>query len=113
MIFGKLDRKLTLLNQVYTTNAYGERIAGSGTSVTIYGDFNFKSGKANYESDVFIGEQRIECLIRYRDSIGVSPDFYIRNGDTSYAITGIREVGRKDKMILTLERKDLKDIFST
>ena len=113
MIFGKLDRKLTLLNQVYTTNAYGERIAGSDTSVTIYGDFNFKSGKANYESDVFIGEQTIECLIRYRTAIGISPDYYIKNGVTSYAITGIREVGRKDKMILTLERKDLKDIFST
>jgi len=113
MIFGKLDRKLSLINQTFTTNAYGERIAGSGTSVTIYGDFNFKSGKANYESDVFIGEQTIECLIRYRTAIGPSPDWYIRNGDRLYSINGIREVGRKDKMILTLERKVLKDIFST
>ena len=114
MIFGKLDRKLSLINQTYTTNAYGERIAGTpASSIIIYGDFNFKSGKTSYESDVFVNEQTIECLIRYRTAIGPSPDWYIRNGDRLYSINGIREVGRKDKLILTLERKVLKDIFST
>ena len=113
MIFGKLDRKLTLFNQTFTTNAYGERIAGTPTSVTIYADFNFKAGKTSYESDVFVGEQMVECLIRYRTAIGTSPDFYLTNGDDEFAILGIKEIGRKDKMILTIVKRDLKDIFSS
>ena len=113
MIFGKLDRKLTLINQAFGINEYGERVKAGASLVTIYGNFNFKSGRTSYESDAFVQEQTIECLIRYRTAIDTSPNFYIANGDTNYAITGIREVGRKDKLIITLERKHLKDIFST
>ena len=113
MIFGKLDRKLTLFNQTFTTNAYGERVSGSAASVTIFADFNFKGGKTSYESDVFVGEQMVECLIRYRTSIGTSPDFYLSDGDNEYAILGIKEIGRKDKMLLTIVKKELKDIFSS
>ena len=113
MIFGKLDRKLTLFNQTFTTNSYGERVAGTPTSVTIYADFNFKSGKLKYESDALVGSQMIECLIRYRTAIGTSPDFYLSDGDDKYAIESIKEVGRKDKMILSIVKKDLKAIFSS
>lgn len=113
MIFGKLDTKLTLYNQTFTTNSYGERVAGTPTSVSIYADFNYKSGKLNYESDVLVGSQMIECLIRYRTAIGTSPDFYLSDGDNEFAIESIREIGRKEKMILTIVKKDLKDIFSS
>jgi head-tail adaptor len=113
MIFGKLDRKLTLYNQTFTTNTYGERVSSTPTSVTIYADFNFKSGSTKFESDVLVNEENIECLIRYRTAIGVSPDYYLTDGDISYAITSIREVGRKDKMILSINKKDLTAIFSS
>jgi hypothetical protein len=55
----------------------------------------------------------VECLIRYRTAIGTSPDFYLSDGDNEYAILGIKEIGRKDKMLLTIVKKDLKDIFSS
>tara|TARA_R110001592_G_scaffold79084_1_gene236881 strand:+ start:6598 stop:6939 length:342 start_codon:yes stop_codon:yes gene_type:complete len=111
MIFGKLDRKLTLYKQPFTTNEYGERVASTATSVTIYADFNFKSGSTKFESDVLVNEENIECLIRYRGDIGTSPTYYIKNGTQEYAITSIREVGRKDKMILSINQKDLKGIL--
>ena len=115
MIFGKLDRKLTLYKQGFTKNLYGELESTSTTNVTIYGSFDFKGVNLSYESDALVSENKIECLIRYRELnlIGVSPLYYIKNGNTSYAIRGIRQVGRKDKMILDLELKDLENIFTS
>ena len=113
MIFGKLDRKLTLYKQGFTKNLYGELESTSTTNVTIYGSFDFKGVSLGYESDALVSETRIECLIRYRKLIDCSPQYYIKNGNNSYAIRGIREVGRKDKMILDLELKDLENIFTS
>ena len=110
MIVGKIDRKLKLYKQITTTNDYGERIVESNTFVTIYGNFDFKGGNTSIDADALINEERIECLIRYREDIGVTPQYYISNGLTNYSIKSIREVGRKDKMILLLEKNDVVDL---
>jgi len=113
MIIGKLDRKLKLYTQTYSTNAYGERVVANNTFVTIYGDFDFKGGNTSFDADDLINAERIECLIRYRTSIGVSPQYFIANGSTNYSIKSIKEVGRKDAMILTLEKNDVVDLSQT
>ena len=110
MILGKLDRKLRLYKQVFTTNDYGERDVASKTLVTIYGSFDYKSGKTSYDADALINEETIQCLIRYRTDIGVSPQYFISNGSTNYSIKSIKEVGRKDAMLLTLEQNDVIDL---
>ena len=113
MILGKLDRKLKLFTQTFSTNAYGEREVSDNSSVTIYGDFDFRGGKTSFDADSLINEERIECLIRYRTNIGVSPQYFISNGSTNYSIKSIKEVGRKDAMILTLEKNDVVDLSQT
>jgi len=110
MIFGKLDRKLKLFKQVFTTNEYGERDVTSKSSVTIYGNFNYKSGNTAFDADALINEQKIECLIRYRTNIGVTPEYFISNGSINYSIKSITEIGRKDAMLLTLEKNDVIDL---
>jgi head-tail adaptor len=110
MILGKLDRKLKLFKQVFTTNEYGEREVTAHTLVTIYGNFNFKSGNTTFDADALINEERIECLIRYRTDIGTSPQYFISNGTTIYSIKSIKEIGRKDSMLLTLEQSDVIDL---
>ena len=110
MIIGKIDRKLKLYKQVFTTNAYGERVVASNTFVTIYGDFDFKGGNTSFDADALINDEKIECLIRYRTDIGVTPQYYISNGSTNYSIKSIKEVGRKEKMILLLEKNDVIDL---
>lgn len=110
MIVGKIDRKLKLYKQTFTTNEYGERVVASNTFVTIYGDFDFRGGKTSFDADALINEERIECLIRYRTDIGVTPQYYISNGTTNYSIKSIKEVGRKEKMILLLEKNDVVDL---
>jgi head-tail adaptor len=110
MILGKLDRKLKLFKQVFTTNEYGEREVTNKTLVTIYGNFDFKSGNTTYDADALINEERIECLIRYRTDIGTSPQYFISNGTTNYSIKSIKEIGRKDAMLLTLEQNDVIDL---
>ena len=110
MILGKLDRKLRLYKQVFTTNDYGERDVASKTLVTIYGSFDYKSGKTSYDADALINQESIQCLIRYRTDIGVSPQYFISNGSTNYSIKSIKEVGRKDAMLLTLEKNDVIDL---
>ena len=114
MIIGKLDRKLKLYTQTYSTNAYGERVVSDNSYVTIYADFDFKGGNTNFDADALINDERIECLIRYRTNIGVSPQYFISNGSTNYSIKSIKEVGRrKDAMILLLEKNDVVDLSQT
>ena len=113
MIIGKLDRKLKLFTQTYSTNAYGERVVSDNSYVTIYADFDFKGGNTNFDADALINDERIECLIRYRTNIGVSPQYFISNGSTNYSIKSIKEVGRKDAMILLLEKNDVVDLSQT
>lgn len=113
MIIGKIDRKLKLHKRIFTTNSYGERVFDGSMSVTIYGDFNFRSGNTKYDADALINDENIECLIRYRTNIGVSPQFYIRHDAKNYTIKSIKEVGRKEKMILSLELSDTNDVSLT
>lgn len=104
MIIGKLDRKLKLYKRTFTNNTYGEREVNTSSFVTIFGSFDFKSGNSTYDADALINKQTIECLVRYRieSEIGISPQFVITFGNTVYSIKSIKEVGRKDKLILTL-----------
>jgi len=113
MIIGKLDRKLKLYTQTYSTNAYGERVISDNSYVTIYADFDFKGGNTNFDADALINDERIECLIRYRTNIGVSPQYFISNGSTNYSIKSIKEIGRKDAMVLLLEKNDVVDLSQT
>jgi surface protein len=113
MIIGKLDRKLKLYTQTYSTNAYGERVVSDNSYVTIYADFDFKGGNTNFDADALINDERIECLIRYRTNIGVSPQYFISNGSTNYSIKSIKEVGRKDAMVLLLEKNGVVDLSQT
>ena len=113
MIIGKLDRKLKLYTQTYSTNAYGERVVSDNSYVTIYADFDFKGGNTNFDADALINDELIECLIRYRTNIGVSPQYFISNGSTNYSIKSIKEVGRKDAMVLLLEKNDVVDLSQT
>jgi len=110
MIIGKLDRKLKLFKQVFTTNEYGERDISSNTFVTILGNFDFKGGKTSFDADALINEDTIDCLIRYRTDIGTSPQYFISNGTTNYSIKSIQEIGRKDAMLLKLEQNDVIDL---
>ena len=113
MIIGKLDRKLKLYTQTYSTNAYGERVVSDNSYVTIYANFDFKGGNTNFDADALINDERIECLIRYRTNIGVSPQYFISNGSTNYSIKSIKQVGRKDAMVLLLEKNDVVDLSQT
>ena len=110
MIIGKLDRKLKLYKRTFTNDVYGEREVATSTSATIYGSFDFKSGDTTYDADALINKQNIECLVRYRTDIGVSPEYALTFGSTVYSIKSIKEVGRKDKLILTLVETDAQDL---
>ena len=110
MIIGKLDRKLKLYKQVFTTNEYGERDVTTKTSVTILGNFNYKSGKTSFDADALINDETIECLIRFRTDIGPSRRFVIAKGSQNYTIKSVREFGRKDYLILTLEQQNFNTV---
>ena len=110
MIIGKLDRKLKLYKSTFVTDLYGAREVHNSTFVTIYGSFTFKSGDTTYDADALINKEKIECLVRFRTDIGVSPQYALTFGTTVYSIKSIKEVGRKDKLILTLVETDAQDL---
>ena len=110
MIIGKLDRKLKLYKRTFNNDLYGERSVNLQTFVTIIGSFDFKSGNTNYYADALINKETIECLVRFRTDIGVSPQYVLTFGSTVYSIKSIKEVGRKDKLILSLMVTDAQDL---
>ena len=110
MIIGKLDRKLKLYKRTFNNDLYGERSVNLQTFVTIFGSFDFKSGNTNYDADALINKETIECLVRFRTDIGVSPQYVLTFGSTVYSIKSIKEVGRKDKLILSLMVTDAQDL---
>lgn len=110
MIIGKLDRKLKLYKRTFTIDLYGERNVNVQTFVTIFGSFTFKSGNTTYDADALINKENIECLVRFRTDIGVSPQYVLTFGSTVYSIKSIKEVGRKDKLLLTLVETDAQDL---
>ena len=110
MIIGKLDRKLKLYKRTFNNDLYGERSVNLQTFVTIFGSFDFKSGNTNYDADALINKETIECLVRFRTDIGVSPQYVLTFGSTVYSIKRIKEVGRKDKLILSLMVTDAQDL---
>lgn len=110
MIFGKLDTPISLKVQSYTTNVYGEREVSSTTVSTIFANFNFKSGNTKYEADNLTTTENIECMIRFRTDIGPSRRFVIAKGSQNYTIKSVREFGRKDYLILTLEQQNFNTV---
>ena len=110
MIIGKLDRKLKLYKRTFNNDLYGERSVNLQTFVTIFGSFDFKSGNTNYDADALINKETIECLVIIRTDIGVSPQYVLTFGSTVYSIKSIKEVGRKDKLILSLMVTDAQDL---
>ena len=111
MIIGKLDRKLKLYTRTFETNDFGERQDVTTPSfVTIFGNFDFKSGNTTYDADALINKEKIDCLVRYRTAIGVSPQYFITFGSTVYSIKSIKEIGRKDKLLLSLIETDAIDL---
>jgi head-tail adaptor len=110
MIFGKLDTRLTLYKQTFTSNSYGERVVSAQSIAYIYADFDYKSGGTKYEADFLENTEVIQAMIRYRTNIGASNEYLLQNGSNYYSIKSVREIGRKDYMMLTLELKDVADI---
>ena len=48
-------------------------------------------------------------MIRFRTNIGASNEYILKKGSDVYTIKSIREIGRKDYMLLTIELKDLSE----
>ena len=109
MIIGKLDTRLELVKQTYTQNAYGARTVNTQTSAFIYADFDYKAGGTKYEADFLENTQVIQAMIRFRTNIGASNEYILKKGSDVYTIKSIREIGRKDYMLLTIELKDLSE----
>lgn len=111
MIFGKLDTPITLKVQSYTTNSYGEREVSSTSVSTIFANFNFKGGNTKFDADNLTTTEKVECMIRFRTNIGPSRRFVITRGTQNYTIKSVREFGRKDYLILTLEEQNFNTVL--
>tara|TARA_S200002703_G_scaffold60822_1_gene52696 strand:+ start:7290 stop:7625 length:336 start_codon:yes stop_codon:yes gene_type:complete len=111
MIIGKLDTPITLKRQTFVTNAYGEREVDTTTVQTIWADFTYKNGNTKFEADNLTNTEVIECMIRFRTDIGTSRHYVIAIGSQNYTIESVREIGRKDYMMLTLKQQDFNTVL--
>ena len=106
MIFGKLDRPISLKFQTFATDSYGEEVVSATQTQTIFANFNFKSGNTKIDGDNLTTTEKIECMIRYRTNIGTSRLYVISIGNQDYTIKSVREIGRKNYLILSLEKQN-------
>lgn len=110
MIVGKLDTPVTLKKHTFSQNEFGESKINGTTSTTIWADFTYKSGDTKFQGDNLTTTEKIECMVRYRTDIGTSRHYVITKGTQNYTIKSVKEIGRKDYLMLTLEEQNFNTV---
>lgn len=107
MIIGKLDKRITLHKRTFAANVYGERTVDVDTTTVLWADIKFSKGNTKYDADVFVNSEPAEFVIRWTSDIGTSPEYYISSDYGDHYIRGVRELGRREGLILVTEQKDV------
>ncbi len=108
MIFGRLDRKISIYRPTFSQDGYGEQVRTNSLYKNAWARIYFQTSgsKTEYEADSFIGSAKIDFLVRYDESITIK-DYIVYRGD-NYYIQEVQELGRKEGLKLkTIKKEDI------
>lgn len=98
---GRLDRPITVKNPTFSTNGYGEQIASSYASTSVWAQVISDSGDESLINRVKNSKQVKIFKVRY--GITVDEQSLITYNSVDYYVTGIQEVGREDFLLITAQ----------
>ena len=107
MNIGKLDRHLLLQAPApLAQDAFGQPVGTPGFTdvVTVYGQLGYpRPGTETVQTAQLTAEQPVQFTIRYRPD--VRPTWQVLFEGTTYLITAVTEIGRRQGLTLTTQRR--------
>jgi SPP1 family predicted phage head-tail adaptor len=104
MNVGELDRRLILKQKTVSRDAWNHPVATFTTLATVWGKkLDRLAGEAVGENQL-VATNRTEFTIRYRTD--VTEDMIIEYDSENYYVTGTKEIGRKELLLITTELRD-------
>lgn len=98
MRIGQLDRSVELRVPSVTYDSYNQPTFAYSTRATVYANRTDKSVSEINGGEIVTSVVRTEFKIRYR--LDVLPTWQVREGDEVFEIVGIRQLGRREALVL-------------
>ena len=108
MIFGKLDRKITIQQPTYTADSEtGERKVSSwSTYKSAWAQRVHNQSLEQISGDQIILVDTYNFKIRYNDAPNITGVMRVLYDSEYYDIMGLKELGRREGWLLTLTKRD-------
>lgn len=104
-IIGRLDKRVTFQQKIFTTDASNQhKVTGwedVATNPEVWAQVDYKSGSEDFQSDQLVAVKMASIGIRYRTDLTTENRVLV--GSEIYDILTIIEVGRKRYLRLTCE----------
>jgi SPP1 family predicted phage head-tail adaptor len=97
MNIGRLDRKIVIESQTFSTNSIGEYTASWSTYHTTFANVQRGLGNEKVEADQVTSTSKVKFKIRFFD--GIDESMRILYNSKYYDILDIQELGREGLMI--------------
>lgn len=110
---GEKTEKVTLKQRSTTYNDLNEQVdSWDSNDETIYAEFLERHGKEGESDGQVLVIQDVRCKVRYKSKLDPDissnepeVDFRIKRGTTTYDITSIIKQGRREALLLMLQRR--------
>lgn len=87
---GRLDRRITLAQSLFTEGATGQRELNRSTTAVVWANMRFAGGKEQEKSNSAFPTTKVVFTIRYRTDVG--PDDFVTHKTKEYLIDAVQEV---------------------
>lgn len=93
MNFGKLDKKVAIIQQTKSKNDFGEFVFTQSTLAKVWAQIKPNGGDTDFEAETYTQQTNYEIYLRFRNDL--STRHYLQRDGVKYYIKSINEIGRK------------------
>jgi SPP1 family predicted phage head-tail adaptor len=108
MNIGRMERKIVIQKPTYSvsSNTNDKSVSAWTTYKTCFASWVHKQSNEVFETGQMVAKDTYEWKIRYYDASAVKMDMRISYNSEYYYLVGIKELGRKEALLLTSIKRD-------
>ena len=108
MIIGRMERKIVIEQPTYTVseNSNDKYVSGWTTYKSCFASWVHKQSNEVFETGQMVAKDTYEWKVRYFDAPDVKMDMRVSYDSGYYYLVGIKELGRKEALLLTSIKRD-------
>ena len=108
MNIGRMERKVVIEQPTYTvsSDSNDKYVSAWTTYKSCFASWVHKQSQEVFETGQMVAKDTFEYKIRYFDAPSVKMDMRISYGSEYYYLVGIKELGRKEALLLTTIKRD-------